>query len=151
MWCKNCRKETDLEKCDICGKATLPDVPFEVYWCDNCNVPIIVKATEGERTACPICANKVRYLTTDLRPVFPEERLLLEVLFGTPLKYINSSVWASDNRYYIDGQVKSVSNTVFANANIQKIMKELEEYKDQNAYAVFNYYIDKFVIFWYHI
>lgn len=145
MWCKNCRKETDLEECDVCGKKTLPEVPFEVYWCDDCNVPVIAKATEGERTACPICAKKVRYLTTDLRPVFPEERLLLEVLFGTPLKYINSSVWASDNRYYIDGQVKSVSNTVFANANVQKIIEGLEEYNEQNAYAVFDYYIDKFI------
>lgn len=145
MWCKNCRKETDLEKCDVCDKTTLPEVPFEVYWCDDCNVPIIAKATEGERTACPICAKKVRYLTTDLRPVFPEERLLLELLFGNPLKYINSSVWASNNRYYINGQVKTVSNTTFATADIQRIIEELKQYKDQNSYAVFDYYIDKFV------
>ena len=101
MWCKNCRKETDLKKCDVCGKQTIADVPFEVYWCDECNIPLIVKATEGERIACPLCGYKIRYLTTDLRPVFPEERLLLELLFDIPLKYINSSVWASDNRYYI--------------------------------------------------
>lgn len=145
MWCKNCRKETDLEKCDTCGKTTVADVPYEVYWCDDCNVPLIVKATEGDRTVCPLCEKKVRYLTTDLRPVFPEERLLLELLFDKPLKYINSSVWASDNRYYIDGKVKAVSNTVFANADIQKLIEELEEYKDQNSYAVFDFYVEKFV------
>ncbi len=94
---------------------------------------------------CPLCGKKVRYLTTDLRPVFPEERLLLELLFDTPLKYENSSVWASDNRYYIDGKVKTVSNNIFANADIQKLIKGLEEYKDQNSYAVFDFYVEKFV------
>ena len=145
MWCKNCRKETDLKKCDACGKTTIADVPNEAYWCDDCNIPLIIKATEGERTVCPLCGKKVRYLTTDLRPVFPEERLLLELLFGNPLKYIKSSVWASDNRYYIDGKSKAVSNTVFANADIQKLIKGLEEYKDQTSYAVFDFYVEKFV------
>ena len=145
MWCKNCRKETDLKKCDVCGKTTIADVPYEAYWCDDCNIPLIIKATEGERTVCPLCGKKVRYLTTDLRPVFPEERLLLELLFDNPLKYINSSVWASDNRYYIDGKSKAVSNTVFANADIQKLIKGLEEYKGQNLYAVFDFYVEKFV------
>ena len=23
MWCKDCRKETDLKKCDVCGKTSL--------------------------------------------------------------------------------------------------------------------------------
>ena len=145
MWCKVCRKETDLKKCDVCGKTTIADVPYEAYWCDDCNIPLIIKATEGERTVCPLCGKKVRYLTTDLRPVFPEERLLLELLFDNPLKYINSSVWASDNRYYIDGKSKAVSNTVFANADIQKLIRGLEEYKDQNSYAVFDFYVEKFV------
>ena len=145
MWCKNCRKETDLKKCDVCGKTTIADIPYEAYWCDDCNIPLIIKATEGERTVCPLCGKKVRYLTTDLRPVFPEERLLLELLFDIPLKYINSSVWASDNRYYIDGKSNAVSNTVFANADIQKLIKRLEEYKDQNSYAVFDFYVEKFV------
>lgn len=145
MWCKACRKETDYKKCDVCGKMTIAEIPYEVYWCDDCNTPIIVKATDGDRTMCPLCGKKVRYLTTDLRPVFPEERLLLELLFGSPLKYINSSVWASDNRYYIDGKLKLVSSSLFANANIAELIKELGQYKSQNSYAVFDFYIEKFV------
>ena len=43
MWCKNCRKETDLKKCDACGKTTIADVPYEAYWCDDCNIPLIIK------------------------------------------------------------------------------------------------------------
>ena len=145
MWCKNCRKETDSQKCDVCGKVTIADVPFEVYWCDDCNVPLVIKATDGDRTLCPLCGSKIRYLTTDLRPVFPEERLLLELLFEKPLQYINSSVWASDNRYYIDGKVKTVSNTIFANADVSKLIEGLQEYREQNSYAVFEFYIEKFV------
>lgn len=145
MWCKNCRKETDQKKCDVCGKITIADIPYEVYWCDDCKIPLIIKVTEGDRAVCPLCGKRVRYLTTDLRPVFPEERLLLELLFDNPLEYLNSSVWASDNRYYIDGKAKAVSNTAFANANIQKLIKGLEEYKNQNSYAVFDFYVEKFV------
>jgi phosphoadenosine phosphosulfate reductase len=129
----------------VCGKLTIADVPFEVYWCDECSIPLVIKATEGDRTVCPLCGSKTRYLTTDLRPVFPEERLLLELLFDKPLQYINSSVWASDNRYYIDGKVKTVSNTVFANADVQKLIEGLTEYREQNSYAVFEFYIEKFV------
>ncbi len=145
MWCKSCRRETDSNECEMCGKRTVPDIPYEVYWCADCNVPIIVKATDGNRAHCTICGNKVNYLTTDLRPVFPEERLLLELLFGEPLKYSKSSVWASNNRYYIDGKVKPVSSSIFAKSNINKLKTEMEFYKNQNSYSVFEYYIEKFI------
>ena len=47
----------------------------------------------------------MKYLTTDIRPVFPEERLLMEVLLGKePNEYLEKSVWAINSRYYIDGK-----------------------------------------------
>ena len=40
--------------------------------------------------------------TPDARPVFPEERLLLEILLGKPLAFINDSVWNGvGNNYYV--------------------------------------------------
>ena len=46
-------------------------------------------------------------MASDLRPVFPEERLLLEILLGSkPHEYINKSVWVANSRYYIDGKAK---------------------------------------------
>ena len=81
---------------------------------------------------------KTRYLCSDLRPVFPEERLLIELLLGVPLKYINCSVWALNNRYYIDGKPKALPIKKFADADIPKLIADLERYRTKNNYDAFN-------------
>ena len=104
MWCKNCNIETNDSICPVCGAETAEDLPVEVYWCDSCNIPLIHTANQIGKGSCPICAHKTRYLTADLRPVFPEERLLLALLVGKePCAFMENSVWAADSRYYIDG------------------------------------------------
>lgn len=104
MWCKNCNIETNDSICPVCGAETAEDLPVEVYWCDSCNIPLIHTANQIDKGICPICAHKTRYLTADLRPVFPEERLLLALLVGKePGAFMKKSVWATDSRYYIDG------------------------------------------------
>ena len=87
---------------------------------------------------CPLCGEKTRYLCSDLRPVFPEERLLIELLLGVPLKYINCSVWALNNRYYIDGKPKALPIKKFADADIPKLIADLERYRTKNNYDAFN-------------
>ena len=145
MWCKMCEKETYEEKCSICGSYTLEEAPYEIYWCDECNTPIIKQASDKSKNICPICNNQSRYLASDLRPVFPEERLLIELLLDCPLKYIKSSVWASNNRYYFDGKVKSVAINKFANANIPELIAGLNRYKNENTYEFFDGHIETFV------
>ena len=104
MWCRNCNIETNDSICPVCGAETAEDLPVEVYWCDSCNIPLIHTANQIDKGSCPICAHKTRYLTADLRPVFPEERLLLALLVGKePGAFMENSVWAADSRYYIDG------------------------------------------------
>ena len=104
MWCRNCNIETNDSICPVCGAETAEDLPDEVYWCDSCNIPLIHTANQIGKGSCPICAHKTRYLTADLRPVFPEERLLLALLVGKePGAFMENSVWAADSRYYIDG------------------------------------------------
>ena len=145
MWCKNCNAETELSKCPVCGTDTVEDIPYEVYWCSNCNIPIIKSANDNASNTCPICGQEIKYLTTDLRPVFPEERLLFEVLMGKPLSYQNSSVWASDNRYYIDGVPVVCTSTIYKKHSPDFIRSELEKYSDQNTYGFFNEYIKRFI------
>lgn len=145
MWCKNCNAETELSKCPVCGTDTVDDIPYEVYWCSDCNIPIIKSANDNESNVCPICGHEIKYLTTDLRPVFPEERLLFEVLMGKPLSYQNSSVWASDNRYYIDGVPVVCPSTIYKKHSPEFIRSELEKYSDQNTYDSFNEYIKRFI------
>lgn len=105
MWCKNCYRETNEKVCEFCKKQTEQDIPLEVYWCKECHAPIIKYANEIDKDICSGCKGMTEYLCADLRPVFPEERLLFEIIQGKPLAYLNESVWASNNRYYIDGKL----------------------------------------------
>ena len=43
MWCKKCNRETEEKKCSVCGAVTEEDIPYELYWCDNCKVHISLK------------------------------------------------------------------------------------------------------------
>ena len=138
IWCKNCNKEIFSKKCDVCGSTALEHAPFDIYWCDHCKTPVIKQANAPDRAMCPLCGKKTRYLCSDLRPVFPEERLLIELLLGVPLKYINCSVWALNNRYYIDGKPKALPIKKFADADIPKLIADLERYRTNNNYDAFN-------------
>lgn len=108
MWCKTCNIETNEKKCHICGADTIEDFPVEIYWCSHCKTPIIQTINRADRGLCPLCKNTTKYMCADLRPVFPEERLLLEVLLGiNPHEHAKKSVWAADSRYYIDASFKA--------------------------------------------
>ena len=106
MWCKKCNIETNEEICQVCGTKTVEDIPTEVFWCNSCKVPIIYEVNQSDKGICPCCGKKTKYLASDLRPVFPEERLLLEILLEvSPNSFIDKSVWASNSRYYVDEKV----------------------------------------------
>ena len=145
MWCKTCSRETNNEKCEYCDNITEQDIPLEVFWCNECNAPIIRYANDIDKDLCPLCNATVSYLSADLRPVFPEERLLFEVIQGKPLAYINSSVWASNNRIYIDGKPFTITNKFYSKLTPEEIHEQLEKYKHQNSYSGFNDNIEKFI------
>lgn len=146
MWCKNCNIETNENMCPVCGTETIEDIPTEIYWCESCKVPIIQDVNQIDKGTCPVCGEKARYMTSDLRPVFPEERLLLELLTGKkPHEYINDSVWASNNRYYVNGKTITIPNKLFDEVNILKISDDLNRYKNLNSYDSFNKYIERYI------
>lgn len=145
MWCKNCNRETNQEICELCGQITEEDIPVMIYWCKNCKTPIIREANRIDIEVCPLCNGETSYMSSDLRPVFPEERLLLEALFEEPLAYKEKSVWASNNRYFIDGEVKVLPNSIYKLVDVEKINSILEKYKSKNDYEVFNKSIETFI------
>ena len=145
MWCKNCNKEAFNEICDVCGSATEQDIPIEIYWCANCNVPVIKIANELGKNICPLCNGKTTYLSADIRPVFPEERLFFEILISKPFAYINSSVWCADSRYYIDGKSKLLPLSVFNRVNTDDVIQQLDENKPKNSYEQFNANLERFI------
>ena len=131
--CKKCNIDVEQSSCSICGERA--QVKSMLYWCNHCNIP-----TYDE--ICPLCGQKGSYFTSDVRPVFPEERLLLEVMLGKPLAFLNDSVWnGTGNRYYVNGK-----HVPFSIANLKKndaaaVIEQLNEHKSQNSYEAFNRYI----------
>jgi len=144
VWCKSCNEESNSKICELCGSATEQDAPVMVYYCNNCNTPLIKAVDRIDKDICSLCGNKTAYLCADLRPVFPEERLLIEILMAKPFEYINKTVWASDNRYYIDGKSRIVSSKIFKKCSVDKIVEQLEKYSLQNSYDFFNKTIENF-------
>lgn len=139
MWCKNCNVETNEEICPICGSETVEDIPVEVYWCDSCKIPLIHLSTAVDKGICPVCGRKTRYLSSDLRPVFPEERLLLALLLAkAPDEYMSRSVWSANSRYYINGKALSIPAKVFADADTDAIAIDLQNYANLIDYSYFD-------------
>lgn len=145
LWCKNCSRETTEEICEICGKATEQDVPVVTFWCDKCKIPVIKEINKGEKDGCPLCNGNLKYMASDLRPVFPEERLLLEILMAKPFAYKNKSVWVADNRYYIDGVSKVVPSSKFKQLDVTNVRRVLEENQVNNDYSSFEKNIEVFI------
>lgn len=145
MWCKTCNREVYSHVCTDCGSKTEEEVPIEIFWCDNCEVPIIKNSNAIDKTTCPLCEENTSYLCADLRPVFPEERLLFEVLTGIPLDIKDKSVWANGSRYYINSKSQMLSSKVYEYANTNTVIKNMNNNKEANTYKYFNKFIEKFV------
>lgn len=146
MWCKHCEIETNEKECPICGQETEAEIPSEVYWCEHCQVPIIRRINQSDQMYCPLCGSKIRYLATDLRPVFPEERLLLELLLQIePMSLRDKSVWANKNRYYIDGHPRMVSAQRYDTVDCKELQQKLKKYAEGKLPASFERHISDFL------
>ena len=146
MWCKNCNIETNEKYCPICGSETVEDLPVEIYWCDECRTPIIQVTNQADKGICPICKKNTKYLSSDLRPVFPEERLLISILLKKDSeKMMHQSVWAANSRYYIDGKPIALPSKLFQTADTDAIAKELDKKKNIISYEAFDKDIGTFV------
>lgn len=139
--CKNCDNLIcETSTCPVCNGRTYIN-KMEIYWCDCCNIPIFNKT-------CSACNNIGRYIGTDIRPVFSQERLLLETILGEPLKYKNSSVWnTSGNNYIVDGKkIKFSVQETIKNSNVEEIRQKLLEFKDKNEKYSNKDFFRKFVL-----
>ena len=122
--CDNLKCETSI--CPVCKKRTFID-KSEIYYCECCEIPVFEKT-------CPLCHNDCKYMGTDLRPVFPQERLMIEAIEGTPFKYVNKSIWnTSGNYYYIDGKkIKFSIKDTIENIDADDVRKIIEENAEKN-------------------
>lgn len=142
--CKNCGKSFHPDgqigrdsTCPFCGERA-EEIKSELFWCENCNVPIYEKICT--------CGCEGKSFTSDARPVFPEERLLVEILLGKPLAFINDSVWnGSGNHYYVNGKKITFSISKLVEFDPDQIREKLEYYSPQNSYATFEAMIERWI------
>ena len=131
------------EKCSMHGCNARPITSTTIYWCDDCNVPSF-------HAECPYCHSKCEYLATDIRPVFPEEKLLLSILweYENPLELDGHSVWNSNSGYYIDGEKKELSIKYINSQPLEfakNIKKKYDNYLSKIDRSYFNQTIDRFI------
>lgn len=146
MWCNHCNLETDQEICPICGQATVEEVPHVIYWCDHCKTPVIETERTDEQHICGLCQNELKYLSADIRPVFPEEKLLLSFLIKSdPEEVLSTPVWAHKNRYFIDGKAKSIPNSIYSKIDHREISEGIKNFSGDYHYDLFDDQIEKFI------
>ena len=143
--CKNCEKSFHSNDTNACGESTCPfcgkradEIKSELFWCENCNVPIY-------ENICS-CGCEGNPFTSDARPVFPEERLLIEILLKKPLAFINDSVWnGAGNHYFVNGKRISFSVSKLKDLDPDQIRVELAKYTSENNSVAFDAMIKKWV------
>ena len=92
----------------------------------HCKTPILQSVTQADKGIYPLCGEIIKYLSADLRPVFPEEKLLLELLLDKePNELIKKSVWAANSRYYIDGKSIAISSKTFQLADADSLSNKI--------------------------
>ncbi len=130
------------EKCikPNCGCAT--EMSSTIYWCDECNIPIF-------DNICPICGTAGKYISTDIRPVFPEENTLISIILeNAPDRYQTSSVWYGSGMYIIDGKKVKLSITninKLPTVKIKQIKGEYDSFAEKIDYVFFDNFVEKFI------
>jgi phosphoadenosine phosphosulfate reductase len=110
-----------------------------IFWCEHCKIPLFDEE-------CSICGNSGKSLSTDIRPVFPEEQLLLDVLSDSKYNILNQSVWyTGGNQFVVNGETLSVTKKDLQAKSAKEVIKKLDERENEITYEAFNDYIKKFV------
>lgn len=140
--CPKCKVPMKGEKCikKNCGCNT--EMSSTIYWCEECNIPIYEKV-------CSLCGHEGKYIATDLRPVFPEEQILLALIFEKePFYYKTKSVWYGSNAYIINGKKVKLSVGKLNKWSLEKIKVVKEQYEEnikKISYEYFNEVVERFI------
>ena len=114
---------------------------FEIYWCKQCNIPSFNKE-------CTSCGGECTYIASDIRPVFPEERLLLALIKKKdPKFYMDKSVWNGSGSYIVDGKRLKISIKELNSLTDEEILQLKKDYDDNKkhiSYEAFNEQIGQF-------
>ena len=140
--CPKCKVPMNTERCINPNCGHLTETSSTIYWCEDCNIPIFEKV-------CPICGKEGQYIATDMRPVFPEENMLISIILsGDPFKYQKDSVWFASGAYIVNEKKVKLSISKINKLPIDEIRKIKVVYDanaDKITYQYFDEYKDRFV------
>lgn len=140
--CPKCKVPMNGDKCikPSCGCTT--KMSSTIYWCDECNVPIFEKV-------CSVCGTEGKYVSTDIRPVFPEENILISIILADdPSKYQQDSVWYGSGIYIINGKKVRMPVTKINKLpmeEIRSIKAKYDMFAETIDYKYFDEHVDKFI------
>ena len=141
--CKHCDNlECQTSICPNCGQRT-ELVETTIFYCNKCNVPVF----DNE---CEHCHSHCERIGSDIRPVFAQERLLLEVLIKKPFEFTGKSVWCSGaNNYIVNGKRIRISFSELSKQSPDDVINELKKYEEKNKQYIDsdfdNVFINKFI------
>lgn len=141
--CSKCNVVMNSERCvnPQCGHAT--EMSSTIYWCGECNVPTYEKQ-------CPLCGEEGYYMATDIRPVFPEENMLISLLLsGNPFEYQKDSLWYGSNSYIVNGKKIKFSVSQVNKKPMEELVEIKRKYEDNRtklSYEFFDKYKELFIL-----
>lgn len=131
------RKEFNEEQGIMEECLAVPKDTTTIYWCKKHNIPLFEKICSCcEQEGCN--ENQIEYIGTDIRPVFPEEQLLIGAILDSskPLDLLDKSVWHNGSTYVIDGEKVKVSIDTLNKLpldEVKKLKDIIEQYITANA------------------
>ncbi|MBQ2800540.1 MAG: phosphoadenosine phosphosulfate reductase family protein [Lachnospiraceae bacterium] len=120
--CEKDNVDVNSSICPHCGQRAFP-VQSEIYWCSSCNVPSYTQE-------CKLCGNTGKKVSSDVRPVFPEEKILLEIIMEVQESIClkDKSVWnGSGNIYYADGKRLNIKIGKLAKLDVDEVRNQYQE------------------------
>lgn len=138
--CSHCNDlKCEISVCPVCGERAA-FVKSQLFWCDSCKTPIW-------SDVCECCGERGVPIATDLRPVFPEERLLVEILLDVPMQYCDCSCFASAGGiYYFNGERIKVNLKEAETKSPEFVISKLNEYAEKNRKYCETFYEQKWVV-----
>lgn len=137
--CSNCDNlQCETSVCPVCGKRTTL-YSVDIFYCKKCGCPVF-------SDTCEYCHFRCERMSSDVRPVFAKERLLLEVLIGEPFKFCKSSIRClGANNYLIDGKRVRFPFNELRKKDHDEIISKLNEFAEKNKGYIENDFLNPFI------
>jgi phosphoadenosine phosphosulfate reductase len=115
-------------------------LPKDVYWCPRCDIPLLQEECGG-------CGSGGARVASDVRPVFPQEKRLLEIFLDYPKDSLrNESVWdTKSSNVIIGGESVRLNKGKLMSIDPAEIREALPKDRDEIAEASHTEIMKRFV------